>query len=116
MEDKYIGDIYMITSIDYNILNYLKTHNIKDNDFLFACKYVLAKRDANLVKIDKYYIDIDALKTPYDIKNICELICSGSDSNNLLKNDVYNPYVGQLFVKNLRKRESKNLKYINTQN
>ena len=112
MIEYYTGDIYMITNINKEILNFLKNYDIIDEDYLIACKYVLAKKDAKLIKIDDNYIDVDSLKTPNDIKIICELLNNG-DTNNVLKSYVYNPFIGKLFVKNIKKEKVKKLQYSN---
>ena len=102
MFENYVGDIYMITGIDNDLVCYLKTHDIIDDDNLVACSYKLAKSDAEVKKIsDNAYIDIEGQN--YNLNN-----------DSLLKTEVYDPYIGQLFIKNIRKVDIKTLKYINT--
>lgn len=113
MDKEFIGNIYMITSVDTKLLKYLQNYDIIDDDNLIACKYVLAKEDTRLIKIhDNCYIDYDNIKKPNNFKIISSLIKNGDTSNLLMENNVYKPYVGQLFVKELRR--IKKLKY--TQN
>lgn len=103
MFENYLGDIYIITGIDYDLVSYLKTHDIIDSDNLIACKYELAKRDAEVKKVNHNgYIDIEEQN-------------NNLNSDSLLKTEVYDPYIGQLFIKNIRKVDIKTLKYINTQ-
>lgn len=91
--EKYIGDIYIITNINYKLLEFLKKYDIIDDDYLVACTYELAKNDAELLKIGFNYIETDNLrKTNLNNKN----------NNYILSDEVYDPYIGQLFVKNVR--------------
>lgn len=93
--EKYIGDIYMITNINKDKLDYLKRYNLIIEDYLEACNYELAKSDAILYKIDGIsYIEVE---------NFHKTNLNSLDNNNILKHKVYDPYVGQLFVKNIRK-------------
>ena len=115
MGTEYIGNIYMITSIDKKALDFLKKYDVVDDDNLIACKYVLAKEDARLIKIhDNCYIDKEGIKSINDIKLIAELLKSNSTSNIIMKNNIYDPYIGELFVKDIRKIKVKKLN--NTQN
>ena len=98
--EKYIGDIYLITKINKKLLKYLSTNDIIDDDYLVACEYVLAKENASLIKKENYYIDVENLDEK-DLNNLHD--------NKLLKNEIYDPFIGQLFVKNIRKiKELKN--------
>ena len=109
MNKEYTGDIYMITSVDTKLLDFLQTHDIID---LCACKYVLAKQDANLIRVtDNSYIDLDSIKNINYIRTISELLDNESVSNLIMQYNVDNPYVGQLFVKNLKQIDKKKLKY-----
>ena len=82
-----------------------------------ACKIILAKENATLLKINhNCYIDLDSIKTEDNINKIVELIKNGGTSNLLMNNYVCNPYVGQLFVYNLTKKQNITLHKTNTQN
>lgn len=97
--EKYVGDIYIITNINYKLLELLKKYDIIDDDYLVACTYELAKSDAELLKIGFKYIETDNLRKT-NLNN---------NNNYILSNEVYDPYIGQLFVKNVRKvKELKN--------
>ena len=98
--EKYIGDIYIITSINYKLLELLKKYDIIDDDYLVACTYELAKNDAELLKIGFKYIETD---------NLRKTNLNSNNNNCILSNEVYDPYIGQLFVNNIRKvKELKN--------
>lgn len=98
--EKYIGDIYIITSINYKLLELLKKYDIIDDDYLVACTYELAKNDAELLKIGFEYIETD---------NLRKTNLNSNNNNYILSNEVYDPYIGQLFVNNIRKvKELKN--------
>lgn len=93
--EKYTGDIYIITNINNDKLDYLKRYNLITEDYLEACNYVLAKSDVMLYKIDGIsYIEVE---------NLSKTNLNSLDNNNILKCKVYDPYIGQLFVKNIRK-------------
>ena len=112
MDKEYIGNIYMITSINDKLLTFLQKYDVVDDDNLCACAYVLAKNDAKLIKInDNCYIDYDSIKSTEDAKNIARLLENGAKSNILMKSIVYFPYIGQLFVKDIKVVKSKKLKY-----
>lgn len=98
--EKYVGDIYIITSIDYKLLEYLKRYDIIDDDYLVACTYEIAKRDARLFKVGSKYIETSSLR---------RINLNSKNSNYILSDEIYDPYLGQLFVKNVRKiKELKN--------
>lgn len=93
--EKYTGDIYIITNINNDKLDYLKRYNLITEDYLEACNYKLAKSDVMLYKIDGIsYIEVE---------NLSKTNLNSLDNNNVLKCKVYDPYIGQLFVKNIRK-------------
>lgn len=93
--EKYTGDIYIITNINNDKLDYLKSYNLITEDYLKACNYELAKSDVMLYKIDGIsYIEVE---------NLSKTNLNSLDNNNVLKCKVYDPYIGQLFVKNIRK-------------
>ena len=104
MESEYTGNIYMITGINKKILSYLQKYDIIDDDYLISCNYVLVKENVDLIKINENcYVDSDSIKSANDFNNIATLINNGGTSNLLMKRDVYNPYIGQLFVKDIKK-------------
>lgn len=93
--EKYIGDIYIIKNINKDKLDYLKRYNLITEDYLETCNYELAKSDVMLYKIDGIsYIEVE---------NLSKTNLNSLDNNNVLKCKVYDPYIGQLFVKNIRK-------------
>ena len=99
----YIGDIYMITSVDKDKLDFLKKYDTVDSDYLCACKYILAMKDVSLIKYKGKYID-STLISKVDSNNI--------DNNNLfMVDEIYDPYIGELFVRNLRRVKSLTKKY-----
>lgn len=98
--EKYVGDIYIITSINNKLLEYLKKYDIIDDDYLVACTYEIAKKDARLLKVGSKYIEASSLK---------KINLNSKNSNYILSDEIYDPYIGQLFVKNVRKiKELKN--------
>lgn len=98
--EKYVGDIYIITSINNKLLEYLKKYDIIDDDYLVACTYEIAKKDARLFKVGSKYIETSSLK---------KINLNSKNSNYILSDEIYDPYIGQLFVKNVRKiKELKN--------
>lgn len=101
---KYVGDIYMITKINYELLKFIKNHDILDGDYTSVCDYVLAKKDAVLIKINDFYIDEDT-NSNINFNTI--------NNNCLLVKDVFDPYVGQLFVKDVKMIKTKSLKNTN---
>ena len=109
---EYTGDIYRIYKINNRLLDFLKKYDIVDEDMRAACYYELIKTNAKLIKVGNYYIDIDSIEDT-SLDYICELANSNSDNNILIKTEVNNPYVGELFVKNLKKENNiiKKLKY-----
>lgn len=98
--EKYVGDIYIITSINYKLLDYLKKYDIIDDDYLVACTYELAKSNARLFKVGSKYIETSSLR---------KINLNNKNSDYILSDEIYDPYIGQLFVKNVRKvKELKN--------
>ena len=98
--EKYVGDIYIITRINNKLLEYLKKYDIIDDDYLVACTFELAKSDARLFKVGSKYIETSSLK---------KINLNSKNSNYILSDEIYDPYIGQLFVKNVRKiKELKN--------
>ena len=103
-EDIYTGNINLITTVDKEMLEEIKKCDIVLGDYSPACKTILAKENALLIKVnDLYYIDIDSIKSNKDIENINTLISSNSKNNNiLLRHGTFNPFVGGLYISNLR--------------
>lgn len=103
-EDIYTGNINLITTVDKEMLEEIKKCDIVLGDYSPACKTILAKENALLIKVnDTYYIDIDSIKSNKDIENINTLISSNSKNNNiLLRHGTFNPFVGGLYISNLR--------------
>lgn len=121
-EDIYTGDIYLVINVDKKMLEEIKKCDIVLGDFSPACNSILAKSEATLIKVaDRYFIDIDSIKSNKDIENINYLIKSDSKNNNiLLRQGTFNPYIGQLYITKLRsvKKENKDnilLRLKNTQ-
>ena len=73
-----------------------------------ACYYELIKTSARLIKIKDYYVDINDLENN-NLNFICEQINNNNDNKILIKTNIYNPYVGELFVKNIKKVNNKTL-------
>lgn len=94
--EKYIGDIYLIT-------------NVSGDEY----DYVLAKSDEVVFKISNniYVLVDDISKLQFDL-NIKEFIKNNRDNNMLLEKDGYikQPFVGKLFIGNIRELKIKNLK------
>ena len=121
----FIGDISIITAIDKNSLRMLKTCSSFRDDYTSACKVVIAKEKAMLIRVDKtHFIDIDYIKTSDDCEKINELLNSKSFENNIfLTHGTKEPYVGQLVLSNIKSynhlkssvTDVAKLKLINTQ-
>ena len=88
IDDLYVGDIYIITSTtkDYT-------------------RSVLAKRNATLIKLfDNHFVDLDSIKTNFDIVVINEMLsCNYKDNNIIISDIVDKPYIGKLFIGTLDK-------------
>ena len=109
MNTEYLGDIYIITNVNNELLKYLQSHNISE---LCACNYTLAKKDVKLIKVaENSYVDLDNIKDISYIRTISELLDNEGVSNLIMQYIVDNPHVGQLFVKNLKLNNNKTLKY-----
>ena len=111
MEQIYIGDINIIIKINRKLLNFVKKYDVIDADNLVACEYILAKKDVILIKInDFYFIDIDSIKNFNELNNIQHYIEENIESNLLLKeeNNIYDTFIGQLFVSNVKQLTNKN--------
>ena len=90
----FIGDINIVTSTKNEIT------------------VSLAKKDAVLLQIsEELFVDLDYIKSKEDINKINELLNSNSINNNIiLSNNINNPYVGKLYISNLRNKKEKNIK------
>ena len=102
-EDVYFGDIILIKKVNYDILKQCKSiRTVLGVDYSSACKTVIAKPQAVLIKVsDKYFVDLDAIRRGKDIEHINFCLFSNITDNVLLKNGTYNPYVGSMYVTNL---------------
>ena len=100
----YVGNIKLITGINRDYLRMLKECSSFRGDYTSACETVVAKENAILIRIDKnYFVDIDSIKTASDCVRINELLASKSfDNNILLRHATKDPYVGELFLANMK--------------
>lgn len=97
-------DIRIITKVNREKINILKSNNSSTDDYIPCCETELAKENAILLKVNTdTYIDIDTIKNNSDIKLIYELLKTGNIDNNIfIKCYSKDPYVGQLYISNLK--------------
>lgn len=107
MKEIYEGNIYMVTSIDKEKLDFFKKYDVIDqsNTIKATSKSVLAKEDAYFIEINRKYVDISHIKTLKDMRNILVLAKSDNDNNMTMKkeDEIINPYIGQLYVKKIKR-------------
>lgn len=97
----FIGDIYIVTEVDKE--QYYINKHLKKEDFLDACEYKLYKKDTMLLKVnDDSYVDIDSIKRKTDCEYIEHCLNIGLIDNIILKSGIKTPYVGYLFLKNIK--------------
>lgn len=103
-ENIYIGEIWMIKKVFNELIEYSKKQYPLISGFSSVCFRTLAKKDAILIKVkENYFIDIDFIKSNKEIELINEAIKNGCKNNNIfLTEDTYDPYVGQLYLENLK--------------
>ena len=97
----------MITSIDKHKLDFFKKYDVIDSSNMIkvTSKSVLAKEKAYFIKINHKFVDISHIKTLKDMRNILMLAKSYTDNNITIKKEeeIINPYIGQLYVKKLKR-------------
>ena len=107
MKEIYEGNIYMVTSIDKEKLDFFKKYDVIDQSNMIKAtsKSVLAKEDAYFIEINRKYVDISQIKTLKDMRDILILAKSYTDNNITLKREeeISNPYVGQLYIKKIKR-------------
>ena len=87
----YVGDIMLVTSVNP------ATYEVE-----------LAKGNALLLKVShNLYIDLDFIKKSSDLEYINYCLNNNITDNIILKKGTSNPYTGQLFLKNVRRYETK---------
>ena len=101
--EEFIGDIYIISNIDEKRMKKLN----RDDDKLSACTVVLAEENVNILKINDKYIE-ESILDNYNMEDVIDMLTNDYAID--LKNEVKNPYIGELIVFNIRKR--KKLTYI----
>ena len=102
--DIYIGNIMLITYVSQKILEDIKNIDGNIEDFSVACNKVLAKKDVLLLKLNSsYFVDLDMIKSTKDMYYINYCLENNITDNILLKIGTKDPYVGQLFIKNIKK-------------
>lgn len=99
-----VGDIRLVVGIDKDKMDLLKSCGSFRDEYTSACKTVLAKENALLLRVDKkHFIDIDSIKCSGDCKRINDLLNSRSFDNNIfLTLGSKNPYVGQLILSQVK--------------
>lgn len=99
----YVGDIILVKHVNKKILNELKNCGCNMGDYSNACEIITAKENAILIKVEENcYVDIDSIKRKTDCNYINECLINGVLDNIILNCGTYNPYVGQLFLRNVR--------------
>lgn len=103
----YVGNIMLVKKVNKKHLKECLNADIIIGDLSGPngpCKTDIAKKDAILVKVsDNYYVDIDSIKDLQDCDYINFCLKNNISDNILLKKGTFDPYVGQLFVSNLKK-------------
>lgn len=104
-DDIYVGDIFILKQYNSKLLNEFKNYYISiGNAYMIACDFKIAKKDAILIKLDDdLYVDIDSINVFSDCNYINYCLENDITDNILLSTASYNPYVGQLFLKNINK-------------
>ena len=106
----YIGNIIIIKKVNKKQLKECLNADLFIGDLSGPngpCKTEIAKKNAILVKVnDTYFVDIDSIKDLEDCNFINYCLQNNISDNILLKHGTFNPFVGQLFVKNLKSCKS----------
>ena len=107
--DIFIGNINMITNVDEEMLEKLKFYFPNLHDYSSSCNTILAKQNVILLRVsDKYFIDIDSIKTLNDCNNINTLLENGSKNNNILLTfKTKEPFIGQLYINEIKMESGK---------
>lgn len=107
MKEIYKGNIYMITNVSKDRLDFFKKYDVIDSSNIInaTSKSIVAKENAYFIEINNKYIDLSNIKTLKDMRNILVLSKSYVDNNITIKKeeDITDPYIGQLYVKKLKR-------------
>ena len=107
-EDIYIGDIMLVKSVDMKTLEEVKKCDVIIGDLSSACKVVLAKENAILIKVGhNKFVDLDSIKHISDCDYINNCLEYNIADNIILKQGTFDPYKGQLFLRRLRSLDIK---------
>lgn len=113
----YVGDIYKVKRINKKLLIEYLNAGVLINDINEKngpCETVLIKKDAILIKVsDNYFIDIDFIKDLQDCDYINFCLKQNIPDIIFLKRGIFNPFVGQLFVRKLKRCKSFNKSNMN---